>query len=375
MELVDRLGGSVGPRGLSRFTELDAAKRTGAVVIGTSKINGADLRTTCDKRPDLTALSRCQAAGSAVDISIMGLIPEHDVLFGEVIVRIIRDRVAAAGGSSVLDLPVIRGVGYVKQLGVHAVGTVNAAGVEDLTVSVDLFVSVSSLNLLQGVGPEIGTQTGDIIGSLDVLGSVKTETVSAGCNELFKIIIDHALYTRVLGLQVGQTGGAVTGKIIGRIVLRNVALKILHLLPRSMEKLVVIDHGLIGLYLIIHMIHRVSIAVGSVLRTNVVDNRVDDDLQTQLVSLCAHRYKFGLSTERVIGALIELEADRLVEHPPTVGIARGHADALGRLLDLIGGRNLDGSEALLGYGLEVRFDISERPVPSLQDGTVVDSIR
>ena len=148
VELVDRLGGSVGPRGLSRLTELDAAQRTGAVIIGASKVYGADLRTTRNERPDLTALSRCQAAGSAVHVSIMGLIPEHNVLFGEVGVRIIRDRVAAAGGSSILDLPVVRGVGYVEQLGVHAVRTVNAAGVEDLTVSVDLFIRVSSLNLL-----------------------------------------------------------------------------------------------------------------------------------------------------------------------------------------------------------------------------------
>ena len=208
-----------------------------------------------------------------------------------------------------------------------------------------------------------------------MLGSVKTETVSAGCNELFKIIINHALYTSVLGLQVGQTGGAVTGKIIGRIVLRNVALKILHLFPRRVEELVVVNLGLIGLNLVVDMVHDVAVAIGSILRTDVVDNRVDDDLQTQLMSLGAHRYEFGLGTERVVGALVELEADRLVEHPPTVGITGGHADSLGRLLDLVGGRYLDGSEALLGYGLEVRFDVSERPVPSLQDGTVVDSLR
>ena len=80
MELVDRLGGSVGPRGLARFTDLDIIQIVGVGVVGrTSKVYGRDTRTTGNQRPDLTTLSGVQRGGSAVNVSIMGLIPQHGV--------------------------------------------------------------------------------------------------------------------------------------------------------------------------------------------------------------------------------------------------------------------------------------------------------
>ena len=71
-----------------------------------------------------------------------------------------------------------------------------------------------------------------IVRRLDMLCCVKTEAVSTRLDQLFHVIINGCLYTGILGLQVRQTGGAVTGKVIRGIIISIIAFDILHLLPR-----------------------------------------------------------------------------------------------------------------------------------------------
>ena len=131
----------------------------------------------------------------------MRFVPQHGVGSGKVGAGIIRDRVAAVlADNSVLDLPIGTGVGDVEQLGVPAVGTADTAGVQDLAVSINLFVRILTLNLLERVGPERGAETVMIVGSFDMLRRVKAEAVSARVDQLFHIIIDRCLNTGVLGL-------------------------------------------------------------------------------------------------------------------------------------------------------------------------------
>ena len=193
MELVDRLGGSVGPGGLTRFTDFDIVQIVGvSIVAGTGKVYGRNTASACNERPDLTALSGVQRSGGAVDIGVMGLIPQHGVSRGEVRAGIIRDRVAAVfAGDRILDAPVGAGVGYVEQLGVHAVRAVDTAGVQNLAVCVDFLIGMSFLNFNKSVCPEIRLQAADIVGSLDMLRGVETETVSACLDQLFHVIIDR----------------------------------------------------------------------------------------------------------------------------------------------------------------------------------------
>ena len=210
----------------------------------------------------------------------MGLIPQNGVSLGEVIVGIIRSRIAAAVGSSVLDAPVRTGIGNVEELGIPAVGTVDTAGVQDLAVSVDLSVGVLVLYLLERIGPEAGAETVMVIGSLDVLRCVKTEAIRAGSDQLIHIVIDSGLNTAVLGLQIGQTGCAVTGEVVGGVIICVVALDVLHLFPRSVEQLVVIDLGLKLRRFGSDVRHRIGagVAVVAVFGTHMVDNSVNDDL-------------------------------------------------------------------------------------------------
>ena len=123
------------------------------------------------------------------------------------------------------------------------------------------------------------------------------------------------------------------------------------------------------------MVHNGLITVGStVLGTDMVDDRVNDDLQTELMRLVAHGDELGLDAQSVVGAVVELEAYRLIEHPPSVGFALSHVDVLCRQLDLIRGRNLNGRKALLGDFFQVRFNVREGPVPRLQSKTVVNGL-
>ena len=381
VELVDTLCGLVGPGCVVGSTHGDVVEGVGVGIIArTSKIYAGDTGTTCYESPDLTALSGVQRGCRAVYIGIMGLIPKNGISRSEVGVGIVRSSVAAAGSSSILDAPVGAGVCDIHQLGVHAERAVNAAVVQNLTVSVDLFVGVLGLYLLERVGPEIGLQTGNIVSSLDVLGSVETEAVAAGSDQFIHVIIDSSLDTAVFSLQIRQTGGAVTGKVIGRLILAVLAriLFVGHLCPGSMEQLVVIDLGLKLSSFGGNVRHRIGAGVGvvTVFGTHVVDDSVGDDLYAELVSVIAHSYKLSLCTECVVGALVELEACGLIEHPPTVRVVTLQEFSAGcALLDLVGRRDLNGGKALFSNLLELCVNVSIGPCPRLQDGTVVNGIR
>ena len=145
-----------------------------------------------------------------------------------------------------------------------------------------------------------------------------------------------------------------------------------------MEQLVIVYLRLKGCRLGRYMGHRIfgGVIIIALFGAHMVDNSVNNNLQTELMRLFAHGNELGFGAQSVIGAVVELETRGLIEHPPTVlAVVLQKLCAFGTLLDLVGGRYLNGGEALLGDGLKIRFDILERPGPCLQDGTVIYGLR
>ena len=123
--------------------------------------------------------------------------------------------------------------------------------------------------------------------------------------------------------------------------------------------------------------HRIGrgVVIVAVLGTHMVDNRVNDDLQTEFMRLFAHRNELSLGAKRVIGAVVQLEAGGLIVHPPSVlTVALQELSTVSTLLDLVGGRYLNGSEALFCDSLKVRFNVLEGPSPRLQNRTVIHGL-
>ena len=342
VEMIDGSNGRGGPAG-----DGGSAQILGHVG-RTSHVQGSDLVARSNQSPCLGDISLGNLAAGAVSKGVVGLGPDNQLVSAG------RLLIGSGIGISVLVLddalqnvvaPAVVGNAHVLGVGADMQGT--TGGIQQLTVAVQQLVGVLLLIIGLGTvndsGPEIAGAVA-IIGGFDVLGSVKTETVSTGIDALLQEIQNLVLDLLVGGVQVRQTGHAVLSYIKTIVVIVDILGVIV---PAGG---IIAQSGIDGFGQVIGR---------SV--THVVGNNVNDDVQTILMCSLAHLLEVGLGSQSAGAGVVDDKISGLIEHPPVVA-----GMLLGSLLGNLDGRGLNSTVAQGSDALHVGSDLIERPVPAVQ---------
>ena len=360
VEVVDLLGELAGPAKLCQLAHLliDAVLGIGVNVfhvVGTGEVQGHGVGAGSGQSPCLVADIVAGVQGGQITDGIVRLCPQHQLVSGSVL----EVGLTQSGGivlfHLVTDVVGPDGLGGAHVLGVSADGqaAVVVGILQQLTVVVRSDAS-GGLSVRGGAvdhsGPEIAGVAGVVIGSLDLLGCVKTEAVHAAVNILLHQGKSLVLHLLVAGVDIGQASHTTLSHVVAVIIAGGV-LGIIVPAGRIIQE-VRVHHGA----------KLVCAVVGG-----VVEHHIHDDLDAILVCLGTQVDQFFLGTHTVALGFVDVEADRLINGPPVV---YGLIDSA--LLHLLHGRYLDGGIAHIGDQAQICLDVGNGPVPALQRNTVLD---
>ena len=285
----------------------------------------------------------------------MGLCPQHQLVSGSVL------EVGLAQSGSIVSLQLVAdivgpdGLGSAHVLGVSTdvQATVVIGLLQQLAIEVKLNAS-GGLSVAVGAvdhsGPEVAGVAGVIIGSLDLLGGVKTEAVNTAVDVVLHQSQSLVLNLLVSSVQVRQTGHTTLSNIVAVVIVGGI-LRIIMPAGRIIQEI---------------RVHQGAQLIRAVVG-GVVEYHVHDDLDVILVCFFTQVDQLVPGAHAVALGLVDVEADRLINSPPVVV---GLIDSA--FLQLLHGRELDSRIAHVCNEAQICLDVGNGPVPAVQRSAVLD---